>query len=666
MLILLVGAAVVAATALLVAARFADGSVTQWLLGAYVIAFSEIVLVSLLLSIQPHLTRWTLFTAVFVIFVVAVAAVRWPRLPPVRAASRLLLELMRDPPVGLLGVVFLGVVGYSIALGVFRPANDGDAIEYHLARGAFWKQQHTIGYIHGAADGRIDAFPANAEIGMAFTMILSGNGRFAPLVQLLAAIATGVAVYGISRRIGIGVRESVFAALLFLTLPVFALQASTGLNDVVVASFVAIAVFFFLGRSRADLVFGGLSVALLIGTKFTAFLALPLVALVAVVAERRRWVTVLSVIVVATVLGAYWYVLNLVKADHFLGAVSGQRGHTGGGLETVARTLRLASDSFELTGAIGLDRLFYVLAAIAVTTIALAARKPLRDGATWATIAAGTTLAPLVLVALDHGFIRAVSRLFSEIDRPQFAWTARSATKASPIFSWCGPLGVLLTLVVACFVVRAVRRRELPPVAIALVAAPAVAVVLLGIALPYYEWNGRYVAGSFALAVGTWGTALAVRPVAWGAAALAAITSLLMFVHLHDRQSGIRLIEPTHAQSVWTLPSWSVEATDHPDLRELFRYVTRNVPGRARLALEPNVYPGGVHTGGNLPPFPFFGSHLTRTILYAYSPRQAVERHADWAILRDDGFGRCVPGWNETFRYDVWVVLRRASGSRCG
>jgi hypothetical protein len=664
-LILALSGALVAATALLVAARLAEGSVTQWLVGAYVIAFAEIVLVSLLLSIGSHLTRWSLVGSVFAVFCIALAAVRRVGLPPIRPAVNLLVGALRDPAIAAVALAVVGVIGYSIALGLFSPPNDGDAIEYHLARAAFWRQQHAIGYVHAAGDARLDAFPPNGEIAMAFTMITSGTGRFAPLVQLIAAIAAALAVYGISRRAGIRVRESLFAALLFFTLPVVALQASTALNDVMVASLVAAAAFSLLRGTRSNLVLAGMTVALLVGAKLTGLVALPLLALVALVARRHRPVSSLTVLAISTLVGGYWYAVNLVKEGHLLGAVAGERGHAGA-LEMLSRIIRLATDSVELTGAIGLDRLLYVAAAALLATIAFITRRSRRERATCAALAAGATLAPLVLVPVDHLLVRAISKFFFEIGRSGLGYANRSATKASPIFSWWGPLGTLLTLVAVGFVVRAARRREMPKVAVVLVAAPAIAIVLLGIAIPYWEWNGRYIMGSFALATATWGAALRVRPVAWAAAALAVITTMLAFVHLHDRPSGIRLIERTSERSVWSLPTWSVQATDHPPERALFRYVALNVPRHVRLALEPNVYPGGIHVGGNLAPFPFFGPHLTRTILFADSPRRAAGEQADWAILRDDGFGRCVRGWDETYRYDVWVVLRRAPSSRCG
>jgi hypothetical protein len=172
--------------------------------------------------------------------------------------------------------------------------------------------------------------------------------------------------------------------------------------------------------------------------------------------------------------------------------------------------------------------------------------------------------------------------------------------------------------------------------------------------------------GGFALAAATWGIVLRVPPLAWATAALAALTATLAFVHLHDKPAGVRILEATGERSVWSEPDWAVQGTDHPYLRALFRFVDQNVPSDARLALEPNVWPGGSDEGGNLPPFPFFGRDLSRTIVLADSIPAAREARADWAILRDDGFETCVPGWDVAFRYDVWVVLRRAPGARCG
>ena len=108
-----------------------------------------------------------------------------------------------------------------------------------------------------------------------------------------------------------------------------------------------------------------------------------------------------------------------------------------------------------------------------------------------------------------------------------------------------------------------------------------------------------------------------------------------------------------------------MQATDHPSQRALYRFVERNVPSRTRLALQPVRFPEKTNVGGVLPPFVFFGPHLSRTIVLADSVRVARQERAEWAILRDLRDRRCVPGWDLVFRYDVWIVLRRQPDTRC-
>jgi len=664
--ILVVSAALVAATGLLLSWRLADGGMTQWLVGAYVISFTEIVLVSLLLSIGSHLTRWTLLGTLAAVFVVAVAAAprRRPNLFP--GAGTALLQALRDPPIAAFALVVLGVVGYSIALGLFRPPNDEDALAYHLARAAFWKQQDGIGYIPGAADARLNEFAPNSEIVMAFTMITSGSGRYAPLVELTAALAAALAVFGIARRIGLTVREALFGGLLFVTLPAVALQMSTGLNDVAVASLVASVAFFLLRSTPPNLVLGGLAVALVVGMKLTGILALPGLALIVLTAHRRRAWRVLAALAISAGAGCYWYLLNVVRGGAAFGGIGGERVGTDVAA-AASRVLRLLLATVELPGAIGLDRLFYVAAAAVLAAALVVGRGTPQARRARAALGAGAILIPLALVPLDHLILRGSQKLFFELGRADVGYldSHRSATKASPIFSWYGPLGVVLTAFSLVVAIRAVRRRRLPSVAVVLAAAPILWIVLLGVGVPYWEWNGRYTMGGFALGTATWGVVLRVRPLAWATVALAFLATSLAFVHLHDRPSGLRLIEATHEQSVWSQPAWSIQATDHPHLRALYRFADEQIPSHARLAIEPEVWPLGTASGGNLPPFPFFGRDLTRTIVFARSPRAAAGAHAEWAVLRRDGIGRCVRGWGEELWYGNWLILRRSPGSTC-
>jgi hypothetical protein len=662
MLVLILGTTLVVITALLLSSWLADGSVTQWLVGAYVIGVSEIIVVSLFLSVGSRFSRWPLVAALAGVCILAALATRNVQRPPVHAALRTIAPVFRDPAVLVLVIVVVGVVGYSIALGLFRPPNDGDALGYHLARAAFWKQQHAVDFIPGARDARLNSFAPNSEIAMAFTMVTSGTGRYAPLVQLVAGLASGLAVVGLARRIGAGLREAVLAGLLFVTLPVVALQMSTGLNDVIVGSFVACAAFFLVGSTTANAVLAADAVALSVGAKLTGIVSLPGLALVALAAHGRRALRFLAIGTIGVVAGAYWYWFDLTRGDGFSGGVSSERVGADVGA-AVARVSRLLLDTVELPGAIGLERLWFVVAAVVVAGVALARRRP-RDAA----IAAAFTLAPLLLVAFDHLLARGMQKTFLEFGRSDVAFldVNRHATKASPIYSWYGPASVLLTLLALVLIVRGVRRRSVATVAVVLALAPVIWVVLLGLAIPYWEWNGRYSIGGWALGCAAWAVALRIRPVAAATVALAAITATLAFVHQHDRASGARLLAADHEPSVWSLPSWNIQATDHPVYAEILKLVAQKVPRDARIAIQPYVWPHPTFDfSWPVLPYPYFGPDLTRTVVFADSTAKARALHAGWALLLRREFSGCADGWRRVLAADRWVVLRAEPGHRC-
>ena len=75
----------------------------------------------------------------------------------------------------VLGVIAGIATLYVTALAVATPENEGDALAYHVARAAFWYQQHGVGYIANAVETRLNVNPPNAEIGVLFTCSRPGR-----------------------------------------------------------------------------------------------------------------------------------------------------------------------------------------------------------------------------------------------------------------------------------------------------------------------------------------------------------------------------------------------------------------------------------------------------------------------------------------------------------
>src|SRR6185437_1871130 len=103
-----------------------------------------------------------------------------------------------------------------------------------------------------------------------------------------------VAVYGASRRLGFEVRAAACSAFLLATFSVLALEAFTAQNDLVAASFVAVASCLLLGSDRLEPGLAGAAAAFGLGTKLTVGLALPILAWLAFTRGRRTLATALG------------------------------------------------------------------------------------------------------------------------------------------------------------------------------------------------------------------------------------------------------------------------------------------------------------------------------------------------------------------------------------
>ncbi len=435
----------------------------------------------------------------------------------------------------------------------------------------------------------------------------------------------------------------------------------------VVAALVATAAYFLLGKTRGDAAVAAVAVALLVGTKVTGLIALPglvlLVLLAHTGASRRRGLLGLGL---GVLVGAYWYVVNLWRTgDLFGGFPDDQRG----GLDPImwlGRFDRLLLDALELPGAVGRDRLLYAAAALIVLGVGLAVARTGR-GRWTAGVAAALALLPFLVLPVRDGLVHVHQKAWFELGRPGIGDLdpGRDGTKAGTLFTWYGPVGALLVLAVAVVVVRRVRRGTLPRVAVLLAAAPVLWIAGVAVAVTYFEWNGRFAMGGFALATATWGLLLEARAAAWAAVAVSAVTVGLTLVHYDEKPSGLQLLEASDARSVWSMPRWEVQGIV-PALGTLIRRTDEEIPAGSTIAVWPSPFPEEGGRGIQLLPFPLFGTDLERRIVYARDARSAESDGAEWLILPDDRLTHCSEGWRRAFAAPPrWIVFERDPEARC-
>jgi hypothetical protein len=650
-----------AATGWLSSAALGVPGLVGRVLGTFTVGFAWLIVVSLTLSAPGWLERWPLTGGIAA--GVALATLGWvgagrPPLSPAgtRASLR---RLVGDPVVAVLLAAVALELAYALVFTLVIPQSDWDALVYHLPRAAEWVQQGGVGWIAGAVDPRVNGFPVHAELAVADTMLLAGADRYTGLVQLLSLAVTVVAIHGIGRRLGLGLRQAAFGALVFATFTVVALQATSALNDLVLAAPLAAAVHLGLGRSTGELVLSAIAVGLAFGVKPTAALAAPLALVVVLVAvPRARRLATGAAWAAGALAGSYWYVTARVHTGSFDGGVADFQNQTPDRsvIPTLARAESFLLSFFDAPGVARADRWLFPLAGVSLVAAALVAARRHRPARGLAVAGVVVAVAPLAVYVLHRGLSTAFGNSIDALGHPAEATHLdRGITSlADTMVSWYGLAFLLLAAVTPVLVLRAVRAGVLVSAAIPAAFAPLLFVPLLALAVVDDGLRGRFFVLPVALASATFGVALAHRWLAWSAVTIAVLTALLSFVHFDDRPAGIRLLAARTQPSLWHAPRWEALGAHHRRGRDdprAFRALEERVPTDVVLAyaVGPDEYA-----------YPAFDADLRRRV--ALVPLDGrVPGNATWAMVGPGGSARgCAGAWERVVApAPGWRLSRR-------
>ena len=608
-----------AATAGLSAALTRQPSLTGFLLGAYVVAVAEIVLMTLVLSPARLVGAPGLIAVELVVLGLAAAA--WhragrpvpPRRTPGWGAAR------RHPVLACLALAVGVALVYSLAVGLAVPPNNSDSMTYRLSRAAAWLDHGGYHWIEDAHTERQNEFPPNSEFELLYTFALLGRDTAAALPQLVAALAVIVGVAGCARKLGYGRAPALFAGLLSATLTEFALQATSTQNDLITASLIVAAAYFVQSSRTVDLALAGGAVGLALGTKLTAYLALPTLVLLAALAIPRRRLLMAGVwaLVGVAVFTGYWLAANL--------------SHTGS----------LFGESAEQS--------IYRPTVTARGTISTAAK------ATYRFIDfSGLPFPPEFRLRLEDAG-RSVYDALGVAANPRESsatlFTHQINLRAHEDHSFFGPLGVAALPLALVFLVawplgRTTARRA--------AAATALPVFIVGLALSFrFDDEGRYLLVPLALMSPLVATAYRSRLVAGAIALLAAVT--LAAAHLENELKPTGIGAETAA---WNLTREAAQALDVPTREPLLAAVAAQVPADTRIgaALGPSDWD-----------YPLYGEGFSRRLVgldiacpVRAANRQRLRYLVLGALLPWPGLH---PGWRvERFPGAGTLLLREGTG----
>ena len=328
------GGTILAATAILGASALRIRGTAAFVLAALVVGASTIVLVTTALSFVDLYRRGPMLIGQLLVLVaVGIAWAATGRYLPPREAIPSRGDVWHaargHPAIAVLAPAALFALAIEIVQALFVVPNNWDSMWYHLTRVGYWLQYDSVLHFPGGSTQQLQ-FPPNAEILQGWTMLLSNGDRFAQFVQLTAMVGTTLCVYTGARFIRFSRPASLFAALLFATLPEIVLESTTTQNDLVVAFFIAAcAVFSARAISKSswgDMVVAAMAVGLALGTKGTVFVAGPALVLITVTAilrwrPPRRFVLGASALAATAflLLGSTNYIQNAVDFGSPLG-----------------------------------------------------------------------------------------------------------------------------------------------------------------------------------------------------------------------------------------------------------------------------------------------------------------------------------------------------------
>ena len=210
---------------------------------------------------------------------------------------------------------FVGFVAAVVHFYRFSPPLANDALTYHIPAAAQWLQTGKLGLYETWFYNPANTYsPLAGSMFIAWLIAPMGSDLMARFVEVGPLLMIFWALTDIGRRLGAGAgTAAVIAAGAVLSRP-FVSQVLLAKDDVFVAAFflAAVAALADHSRPRWNAVRAGVAVGLMLATKYTALMSVPLLALMIDAPFRagwrvRHWLVALGL---ALALAAPWYVRN--------------------------------------------------------------------------------------------------------------------------------------------------------------------------------------------------------------------------------------------------------------------------------------------------------------------------------------------------------------------
>jgi hypothetical protein len=221
----------------------------------------------------------------------------------------------RRPDFGRATMFLAGAIALRMLLTVwFLAPTNGDALSYHLPKIAEWVRAGR--FTREMGTDYLASFPAGFELIETWWVVFLRHDVLIEMAGVEFAALAFLAVRLLGTGIGMSERSALLAATLYVLTPLFSLQSTSCLNDAPVAALVLSAAALLVACAHPLLPL--LPLALVLGVKATGLFALP--GLVVLWLWRRKSPPArpaslrlaLALVLLAGVVGAFWYGRNIV------------------------------------------------------------------------------------------------------------------------------------------------------------------------------------------------------------------------------------------------------------------------------------------------------------------------------------------------------------------
>lgn len=298
----------------------------------FTITFAQIVLIFEFLSLFSGINQKNvLFANLFIISLVSYIWTKNGR-PSLEfninnLKNSIINSLKLDKSLMWLASGFCIFILISLFLCFIMPANDGDALAYHVVRCLYWIQQGNLNHFV-TADVRNLCLPINSEILYTWILLFAKKDIFLGLFSFCAYLITVISTYNILGLCGYCIRKRLWVIFILSSFPSILAQVSSTQTDLIIASLITSSIFLFWyaikHNEKTPLYIASLAYALAVGTKTPAIIMFPAICFlfVGISFNHKKykfiWLFINFFLINFIIFASYNYILNFLDFSNFI------------------------------------------------------------------------------------------------------------------------------------------------------------------------------------------------------------------------------------------------------------------------------------------------------------------------------------------------------------